>query len=327
MVVKISELMDNLADAAISADEAQNDSTERVKELTRRKIMELRRENRHAVRLRRRMTSVLIAAALILALGVGAYAISRSWSHSMDKAYENASEEEKKEAEESGLITSGGLASDTVNGVTISVEDMSSDGGRVFAVLRVEGLSYPDDMKATGKTGNGAPKAICPEMNCVVNKTPMTEATCVFAEYFEETESYVAPDGSLEMILRLDEYDGGEINVVIDRICYSDLRLDGESYNSMLNALPVLAEGPWELSWTPEKSEEMRVVLMKVPFHEDTEDVIHLVLYPSSITFFGNNKELASLENNNHLIYERVVEKLVGARLKDGTIKSFQSSE
>lgn len=278
---------------------------------------------------KKRIITFALAAALILALGAGAYAIGRSWSHGMDRAYETASEEEKQAAEASGLVTAGVLASDSKNGVTVSAVDMSNDAGRAFVIIRVEGVEYPGDMHTEGETGNGAQMGIRPETTFHFDflrngEKYGGEEDWMFAEHFEETGSYVAPDGSLEFVLDLRYYNGGEIRMRVDRIECTDLRLDAETYDSTPPA--TMAEGPWELRWTPGMNSSKRVVSLHVPFHEDDPNLLNAVIYPSAITFFGEIDKLTSMDRNSHVLLTNVEEHLAGVKLNDGTEISFSLS-
>ena len=97
-----------------------------------------------------RWLSIAAVVALILALGVTAYAIYTHWSRGMEQRLP-ATEEEKELAEQSGLSDTSHTVSATANGVTISVEQTIIDGDSAEIALRIEGwqLDREQELDAT----------------------------------------------------------------------------------------------------------------------------------------------------------------------------------
>ena len=82
-----------------------------------------------------RVLSIAAVVALILALGVTAYAIYIHWSRGMEQRLP-ATDTEKEMAEQSGLSDTSQIVSATANGVTISVEQTIIDRDTAHISLR-----------------------------------------------------------------------------------------------------------------------------------------------------------------------------------------------
>ena len=87
---------------------------------------------------RKRIIAFALAAALVLSLGIAAYAVYVHWSRGMERKLP-ATGTEKQRAEESGLSDTSQTVSATANGVTISVEQTVIDGDTAEIALRIEG--------------------------------------------------------------------------------------------------------------------------------------------------------------------------------------------
>lgn len=87
---------------------------------------------------RKRIIAFALTAALVLSLGIAAYAVYVHWSRGMERKLP-ATGTEKQRAEESGLSDTSQTVSATANGVTISVEQTVIDGDTAEIALRIEG--------------------------------------------------------------------------------------------------------------------------------------------------------------------------------------------
>ena len=214
----------------------------------------------------KRILTLALAAALVFSLAVSAYAISLSWSRGMVNAYPCADEEDKQYAEKSGLVTSGTLDMETQNGVTVSVEDMSSDVARSFVCLRITGLSVSAEGDAS------MPR---PAINCIIEYAKegvwyySRSSDAQYANYFEETQSYFSPDGAAEFTIELSDFRGGDILLYIGRIYDTDPSKFEDTDFDISPSCPVMAEGAWKLIWTPNRSDDSRDVLLPLPYRAD----------------------------------------------------------
>lgn len=262
-----------------------------------------RAERRAARRPRRirRLLSIATAAALILALGATAYAIYTHWSRGMEQRLP-ATEQEKELAEQSGLSDASQPVSAAAGGVTISVEQTVIGGDTAYIALRIEGFPLPE-----GKD---------PDIGMGWSLTfDGEQAPAVSGGFVQEWDAtgdpiFAAPDGSLEFDFtamaggKWNSFEGKEIRLVIDSLGTGDK-----------GQYQPLAEGPWELVWTPKGSSEWRFVQPDAAIGDTGVRLISAEIGPLSAAVMLQLPELWE----GYKVLEDYDLQLVGVALTDGT--------
>ena len=256
-----------------------------------------------------RLLSIAAVVALILALGVTAYAVYTHWSRGMElqlfneRSRENMEsvEQEKRYAEQSGLSDTSQAVSATANGVTISVEQTIIDRDTAHIALRIEGFTlvegqYPDiGGWSLSFDGEHAPNM-----------------TGGFVEERDTNDKliFTAPDGSMEFDFtakaggKWESFAGKEIRVVIDSL--------GTGDKAQYHAL---VEGPWELIWTPSSNGELLTAQPDAALGDTGIKLISAEISPISAKVTMQLSELWE----GYETLEVFDLQLVGVRLKDGT--------
>ena len=247
-----------------------------------------------------RLLSIAAVAALLLALGVTAYAIYSHWSRGMEQRLP-ATDEEKEMAELSGLSDTSQTVSAAANGVTISVEQTVIDRETAHIALRIDGFMLPEgqypDIGNWSLTFDGE------------NAPSMTGG------FVEERDAhdkliFTAPDGSMEFDFtakaggKWESFEGKEIRVVLESLGTGDKA-----------QYQALVEGPWELVWTPSSSSELLTVQPDTHIGDTGVKLIQAEIGPISAKVTLRLPELWE----GYKTLEDYDLQLVGVRLKDGT--------
>ncbi len=276
------------------------------------RALDYQKERRQTSRIPIRMGRVLSIAAvvaLILALGVTAYAVYTHWSRGMElqlfneRSRENMEnmEKEKRYAEQSGLSDTSQIVSATANGVTISVDQTVIDRDTAHIALRIEGFTLPEGQYpdiggwALSFDGEHAPNM-----------------TGGFVEGRDANDKliFTAPDGSMEFDFtakaggKWESFVDKQIRVVIDSLGTGDK-----------GQYQVLVEGPWELVWTPGSNGEILTVEPDAALGDTGIKLISAEIGPISAKVTMQLPELWE----GYKTLEVFDWQLVGVRLKDGT--------
>ena len=294
------------------------------------------RKNTHTIKKSTR-TLLIAAAAAVLLIGTALAVTYSSWSPGLlDRL--NLTEDEAAALEETELI-SRPLASDTHDGITVSVEQSVADGNVAFIALRVEGLEVPEGQSPMlGEpqlTLDGEPAA-----NWGIsayNDLTWDGQKFVYSDGTEakQTEKgvpiprYMRDDGSVEIDIDINPGEG-ETGSLVGRTV--SLRID------RLGMAPVTAgyvpeeertytaEGPWILTWTLEGDEISRTWTLNEPLGDTGAAVTEVTLsalfvhidydYPLQMI-----DEIAFDQDGNMVTVQVVQEPpiLHGIVMKDGT--------
>lgn len=248
-----------------------------------------------------RLLPIAAVVALILALGVTAYAIYIHWSRGMEQRLP-ATDAEKEMAEQSGLSDTSQTVSATANGVTISVEQTVIDRDTAHISLRIDGFTlpegqYPDIGMGWSLTFDG-------------ERAPNMSGSFVDERDSNGNLIFTAPDGSMEFDFiakaggKWESFAGKEIRVVIDSLGTGDK-----------GQYQALAEGPWELVWTPGSNVESRIVLPDAALDDTGIKLVKAEISPISVKVTLQLPELWE----GYKTLEPFDWHLFGVRMKDGT--------
>lgn len=244
--------------------------------------------------------ALLIAAVVLLALGIVACSVYYThWPQWLGQQF-NASEEEKLAAEESGLSVypeaekaPDETVSATAGGVTITASQTIVDNYFAFISLRIEGYEVPEgDYMAVGAL-----------------------SVTLDGEYVNMTGGYV--EGS---------YDNGAMNYQIS-LCNSEapgsfngkkicIIFDGLGTGDKGMYVPIV-DGVWELSWTLRGSAETRTVKLGVPVSGSGVILEEAEISPISLRLLWKTDGIW----DGFETLERFQPFAVGIRLKDGTVQ------
>ena len=248
-----------------------------------------------------RLLSIAAVVALILALGVTAYAIYTHWSRGMAQQLP-ATDAEKEMAEQSGLSDTSQTVSATANGVTISVEQTVIDRDTAHIALRIEGFTLPEgqypDIGGWSLTFDG-------------ERAPNMTGGFVEERDANDRLIFTAPDGSMEFDFtakaggKWTSFEGKEIRLVLESLGTGDK-----------GQYQALVEGPWELVWTPSGSSEVLIVQPDADLGDTGIKLISAEVGPISAKVTLQLPELwEGYETLDHHDLQ-----LVGVRLTDGTV-------
>ena len=254
----------------------------------------------------RRLMLIAAVITIILALCVTAYAIYVHWTRGMEQLLP-ATEEEKQMAEESGLSDTSQSVSATANGVTVSVEQTVIDSDTAWIALRIDGFMLKREQEWDAAL-----------WNCRLTfngETPPAWGASFATEKAANGDLTIsAPDGSMEYDIwaragdKLETLAGCEIRITIESMGTGGLKSDYRP----------IAEGPWELVWTPDSNSEQISVQPDAMIGDTGVQLISAEISPITVKV---HLKLPSLwEGYNTLeLYDW---QLTGVRLKDGTILS-----
>ncbi len=301
MEISIRTLLEDLEDSSVLMEEPDVVSAMRIKELT---LMKINQKETHPGRIvKKKIITFILAAVLILALGVTAYAINTHWSRGMEHLLP-ATNEEKQMAEETGLSDSSQNVSATADGVTISVEQSVIDNNTAWIALRIEGLKIDREQEWDATLWD------C-RLTFDGERPPAWGAS--FAGEHDENGNLIisALDGSIEYDIwaragdKLGTLSGKEIRITIDSIGTGGLKSDYKP----------LAKGPWELVWIPSSNSEQINVQLDAMIGETGVRLISADISPITAKVIF---KLSALWDDDDLnLYEW---QLTGVRLKDGTV-------
>jgi len=265
-------------------------------------LKEPQRAARVPVRMRR-LLGIAAAAALILALGITAYAIYSHWSRGMEQRLP-ATDAEKEIAEQSGLSDSSQTVSATANGVTISVEQTVIDSDTARIALRIEGFRFEREQE---------PDAALWNCRLTFDGESPSAWGAGFVEEGNETGrmSITAPDGSMEYDIwaragdKFDTLAGKEIRISIESLGVGGLKSEYRS----------LVEGPWELVWTPSSNSDCLTVQPDEMIDNTGIKLMEAEVSPISAKV---TLQLPALWEGYKTMEHHDLQ-LVGVRLQDGT--------
>lgn len=254
--------------------------------------------------LKRRAVAIALAAALILSLGIVAYAVYVHWSRGMEQRLP-ATAEEQQMAVESGLSDTPQNIRATANGVTISMEQTIIDGDTARIALRIDGWNLDREQELNAMLWGGFPTF------------DGETAPAMGGSFVEERDAndqvyIVAADGSIEYDIwaraedKLGTLSGREIHIAID-----SLGICGKGGNYQ-----PLVEGPWELTWTPSNNSDT------LNIQPDTAIGNTEIKLVSADISSVSAKVLLQLPARweGYETLEHYDLQLVGVRLKDGTV-------
>ena len=252
-----------------------------------------------------RVLSIAAVVALILALGVTAYAVYIHWSRGMEQQFLRGElqkkEEEMRRADQSGLSDTSQAVSATANGVTISVEQTIIDRDTAHIALRIDGFTLPEgqypDIGGWSLSFDG-------------EHAPIMTGGFVEGRDANDKLIFTAPDGSMEFDFtakaggKWESFAGKGIRVVIDSLGTGDK-----------GQYQALVEGPWELVWTPSSNGELLTVQPDAALGDTGIKLISAEISPISAKV---TMQLPELWEGYETLEEFDLQ-LFGVRLKDGT--------
>ena len=253
---------------------------------------------------KRRITSIVLAAALVLSLGIAAYAVFVHWSRGMEQRLP-ATAEEQQMAAESGLSDVSKNVSATANGVTISVEQTVVDSDTARIALRIEGWHLDREEENNAMLWGGFP-------TFDGETAPAMGGSFVEERDADDQVYIVSPDGSIEYDIwaragdKLGTLSGREIHITIE-----SLGIGGKG-----GEYQPLVEGPWELTWTPSSNSDRLIVRPDALIGNTGIRLVSAEISPVSA------KVLLKLPSiwEGYKSLEHYDLQLAGVRLKDGTV-------
>ena len=251
-----------------------------------------------------RLLSIAAVIALILAIGVTAYAIYTHWSRGMEQRLP-ATDEEKEMAEQSGLSDSSQTVSATANGVTISVEQTVIDGDTAEIALRIEGWHLDREQELNATLWN------C-RMTFDGETAPASGGSFVEECDANDRKFIIASDGSMEYDIwaragnKLGTLSGKEVRITIESLGVGGLK---SGYQS-------LVEGPWELVWTPSSNADLLTIQSDAAIGDTGIKLVSAEIGPVSAKVMLKLPILWE----GYKTLEHYDLQLVGVRLKDGTV-------
>ncbi len=227
-------------------------------------------ENRNTHTIKRSGRTLLIAAVVaVLLIGTALAVTYSAWSTGLQKML-RITDDELAALEQTELM-SRPLASDTHDGVTISVERSVSDGDSAFIALRVEGFDIPEGRnpgwEGLALTLDGAPAPswgfsafdglTWDGQRFIYNDGTVAKQT----EEGAPIPRYMREDSSVEFDLSIDPGEG-ETNSLVGRtvsLTLSRLYTYPVTYGAISaeDKVPI-AEGPWVLTWIIDGSDDQR---------------------------------------------------------------------
>lgn len=278
------------------------------------------KNNTHTIK---RSGRTLLIAAVIAVLLIGtALAVTYSaWSTGLQKSL-RITDEELDALEETELV-SRPLASDTHDGVTISVECSVSDGDSAFIALRVEGFDVPEGRNPGWEglelTLDGAPGLswgfsafdglTWDGREFIYNDGTVAKQT----EEGAPIPRYTREDGSVEFDLYIDPGEG-ETNSLVGRtvsLTISRLYTYPVTYGSVSEEdREPAAEGPWVLTWVINGSDDQRSWPLNEPLGDTGITLTEAMFSPISahIRYFcpePHYLEVEEIDTNGNMGKER----------------------
>ena len=254
--------------------------------------------------LKRRVAAIALAAALILSLGIAAYAVYVHWSRGMENCLP-ATMEEKQLSMESGLSDSSQNISATSNGVTISVEQTVIDGDTARIALRIEGWHLDSEQEINAMLWGGFP-------TFDGDTAPAMGGSFVEERDANNNAFIIADDGSIEYDIwaragdKLGTLSGKEIHITIDSLGICE---KGGQY------LPLI-EGPWKLTWMPRSNNNRLHIQTDTAIGKTGITLISAEISPVSAKII---LQLPSLWEGYKTLEHHDLQ-FAGVRLKDGTV-------
>lgn len=209
-------------------------------------VKQPKKRSHPAIRAKRVLVFAAVVA-LILSLGITAYAVFSHWSKGMEQYY-HPTEEEKSAAESSGLSASPEYengkeaVSATAGGVTITVQQTIMDGSFAHISLRIEGYALPEGKYPSVE-----------QMDVTVGGEHFPMATGYFVNETDEAGDmmFCGEDGAMEFVIsaggfdELKSFEGKEMQVVLKNLGVGD---KAQHFTEV--------EESWVLTWTLTASTE-----------------------------------------------------------------------
>ena len=251
-------------------------------------------EHRNTHTIKRSGRTLLIAAVVaVLLIGTALAVTYSAWSTGLQKML-RITDDELAALEQTDLM-SRPLASDTHDGVTISVERSVSDGESAFIALRVEGFDIPEGRNPSWEglelTLDGAPALswgfsafdglTWDGQRFIYNDGTVAKQT----EEGAPIPRYMREDGTVEFDLYIDPGDGDTSSLVgrtasltISRLC---------TYPVTYGYVPeeerdCLDAGPWTLTWVIDGSDAQRSWTLNEPLGDTGITLSAVTLSPLS---------------------------------------------
>lgn len=269
-----------------------------------RTMLGYRIEEKRIFSMKRRVIAIALAAALILSLGIAAYAVYVHWSRGMEQRLP-ATEEEQQMAVESGLSDTSQSIISTVNGVTISAEQTVIDGDTARIALRIEGWNLDRDQELNAMLWGGLP-------TFDGETAPAMGGSFVEERDTNDKVHIIAADGTMEYDIwaraedKLATLSGREIHIAIESL---GICSKGGEYQA-------LVEGPWELRWTPSSNSDSLNIQPDAAIGDTAIKLVSAEIGPVSAKVL---LQLSSLWEGYKTLEHHDLQ-LVGVRLKDGTV-------
>lgn len=282
---------------------ALNDVRDDYIESARTMLVYKIKENKFAPA-KRRVIAIALAAALILSLGIAAYAVYVHWSRGMEQRLP-ATAEEQQMAVESGLSDTSQNISATANGVTISVEQTVIDGDTAEIALRIEGWRLDREQELNAMLWGGFP-------TFDGETAPAMGGSFVEERDANDSVFITAADGSIEYDIwaragdKLGTLSGKEIHITIE-----SLGIGGKG-----GQYQPLVEGPWELTWTPSSNSDSLSIQSDAAIGNTGIKLVSAEINPVSAKVL---LQLPSLWEGYKTLEHHELQ-LSGVRLKDGTV-------
>lgn len=261
-------------------------------------------EGKKSFSVKRRVIAIALAAALILSMGIVAYAVYVHWSRGMEQRLP-ATAEEQQLAVESGLSDTSQNISATANGVTISVEQTVIDGDTAEIALRIEGWRLDREQEINAMLWGGFP-------TFAGETAPAMGGSFVEERDANDSVFITAADGSIEYDIwaragdKLGTLSGREIHITIE-----SLGIGGKG-----GQYQPLVEGPWELTWTPSSNSDSLNIQSDAAIGNTGIKLVSAEISPVSAKVL---LQLPSLWEGYKTLEHHDLQ-LVGVRLKDGTV-------
>ncbi len=190
-------------------------------------------------------------------------------------------------------LISESIASDSHNGITISVAQAIADEKSAYIALNVNGLIFDENTELV-LDGFSASLDGTPASN--LSRSFYTGLSWNGSQYIYDNglparltdeglpiPSYMDPDGTIEYDISISPGQGDNAPLVGQEIVITITRICARPISTMYSeATHVLAEGPWVLRWTLTGSESRRSVSLNAPLGTSGAIVTSVTLSPIS---------------------------------------------
>lgn len=279
--------------------------------------------NRNAMK---KAVYIILAAVLLVATMTGAAVYTR-WSRSLPQA-QNTTQTQREQAEKTGLSSrpekqapKGDVTSATANGITVTLVQTLVDQSEADLVFKISGYhNYPQDQQpmmmpeldfekqiSMGAFGNVS----CRPVDYVDgvwqfedgSPVPLDEAGDPIFQYADE-------NGDLEFLLTIQSDELSQLFGTPIKLTFRDMGISEKAHYT------PLVQGPWELSWTLEGSQEAETIPVEKPIGDTGIILKEVTISPLNLTVLLQLKE----EFTGFDTLEPFQPALVGVRTRDGVL-------